>query len=101
MTREMIVSNITSSLLQRRNREDLHFKACTFPVTFTHNKKEAAECMILSIQPDGTYTTRKFETKFADIQDPIRDEYHAALFDCDDDTDQMDTLLTEIEQGVQ
>lgn len=101
MTREMIVSNITSILLERKqDRKDINFKPCVFPITFTHKKKEAPQCVILSIQPDGTYETHKFESKFADIKDPIRDRYHAALFDCDDEPEEMDTLLDEIKQNV-
>lgn len=100
MTRDMIVTNIQNVLTARKAHaaanDGVRYDEYAFPITFTHAKKEAKSCVILLVEPSGEYTVRKFETKFADIKDPIRDVYHGALFDCDDDVDQMDTLLDQI-----
>lgn len=98
MTRDMIIGNISSILKLRKQHPSSAFKECTLPITFTHAKKEAVGCVILLVEPNGDYSINKFDSKYADIDDPVRKINHATLFDCDDDIDTMDDLLKAVAQ---
>ncbi|MDN5575103.1 MAG: hypothetical protein L0G32_03885 [Pediococcus sp.] len=105
MTFDGIVENLLSEIKMRTHpRTDgikYQFRECTFPVTFTRDGyKEADGCAIFLMEPDGKYTVKKFDTRYMDVDDPIRGIYHGAIFDCEEEPDKMDALIEAVEKGT-
>ncbi len=101
VTRETIIGNILATLKTRQhNTKNVQTQEITFPITFTHEHKEAAGCAIIHVQPDGQYEIKSFDTKYANVEDPWRKIYHAALYDCDEDLDGRESLIQAINDGV-
>lgn len=102
MTRDTIINNILATLKTRQNNaKGVQTREMTFPITFTHEHKEAAGCAIIHVQPDGQYEVKSFDSKYANVEDPWRTIYHAALYDCDEDLDGRDSLIDAINDGMQ
>ncbi|KRL75078.1 hypothetical protein FC17_GL002974 [Secundilactobacillus paracollinoides DSM 15502 = JCM 11969] len=102
MTRDTIINNILATLKTRQNNaKGVQTREMTFPITFTHEHKEAAGCAIIHVQPDGQYEVKSFDSKYANVEDPWRTIYHAALYDCDEDLDGRESLIDAINDGMQ
>ncbi|WPC18802.1 hypothetical protein N6G95_06030 [Pediococcus inopinatus] len=105
MTIDSIVGNIVSEINMRLHpRTDgikYQFERCTFPVTFTRDDyKEADGCAIFLVETDGSYTVTKFESRYMDVEDPLRKVYHGAYFECDEEPTAMDELIEDVAAGV-
>ncbi|WP_412989008.1 hypothetical protein ACLJJ6_08665 [Pediococcus siamensis] len=105
MTLDGIVGNILAEINMRRHprADGIKYQSveCTFPVTFTRDGyKEADGCIIFLVEPDGSYTVKKFPTRYMDVQDPVRKIYHGAIFDCDEEPTAIDKLIETLADRV-
>ncbi|GEL15406.1 hypothetical protein PCE01_12080 [Pediococcus cellicola] len=105
MTLDGIINNLVAEINMRRHpRQDnikYQFNECTFPITFTRDGyKEADGCLILLMEPDGKYSIKKFDTRYMDVKDPVRQIYHAAIFDCDDEPTVIDDFIKSLDDKV-
>ncbi|ANK59924.1 MULTISPECIES: hypothetical protein [Loigolactobacillus] len=88
---DVITSNIAHTIRDRRKHAGR--QQVSFPVTFTHNKKEATGCLIFVVEKDGQYQAKKFSERYMNIDDPAVHVYHGAYYECDDDLDRRDELI--------
>ncbi|KRN65213.1 hypothetical protein IV80_GL000422 [Pediococcus cellicola] len=52
------------------------------------------------MEPDGKYSIKKFDTRYMDVKDPVRQIYHAAIFDCDDEPTVIDDFIKSLDDKV-
>lgn len=91
MTFDRIVTDITRTISRRRQHAGL--AEIALPVSFTHEHKIAAGCVIFIVAPDGSYQVKTFDQGYGDIDKKMQQIYHNAFYECDDDLDQLQPLV--------
>ncbi|MFC6170599.1 hypothetical protein [Loigolactobacillus jiayinensis] len=98
MTFEGVVTDIVKTIKHRQAQPT--GAQLALPVTFTHEHKIAAGCIVFIVEPDGSYQARQFDVRFPDIDAAVQAIYHAAYFECDADSDQMEPLIAAVKQQL-
>ena len=93
MDYEQCANSVTTIIKSHWNATAPDPKQMTVPVTFTHDRKIAAGCVVFVVEADGSYEAKAFDSRYPLIDQTIRDVYHAAYFECDDYLDKVQPLM--------
>jgi hypothetical protein len=96
---ETIVNNVAHSIKLRQERAGI--EQISLPVTFTHEHKIAAGCVVFVVAPDGSYEAKDFDQRYPDIDPEVQRIYHAAYFECDDDLEKKQDLIDEVAKALE